>query len=143
MFIYCPHSCKPVSALHQHIHSCKPVAGLMQYRFPVYSFIYCRCPAAGGRHKSKPQHACTNHACYFFIERLCDLFLHSWDGMYMLCLILHDTQFMSGCAQSCHKKLHIWAYSLSDHLTARVARLCNHYRTGFFRFSPVPPTSSN
>ena len=71
----------------------------LQYRFPVYSFIYCRCPAAGGRHKSKPQHACTNHACYFFIERLCDLFLHSWGGMYMLCL---DTQ-VSGCAQSCHK----------------------------------------
>ena len=65
----------------------------------MYSFIYCRCPAAGGRHKSKSQHACTNHACYFFIERLGDLFLHSWDGMYMLCL---DTQ-VSGCAQSCHK----------------------------------------
>ena len=58
----------------------------LEYRFPVYSSISCRCPAAGGRHKSKSQHVCTNHACYFFIERLSDVFLHSWDGMYMLCL---------------------------------------------------------
>ena len=69
-----------------------PVSGVLIY-------LSCRCPAAGGRHKSKSQHACTNHACFFFIERLCDLFLHSCDGMYMLCL---DTQ-VSGCAQSCHK----------------------------------------
>ena len=81
------------------VYSCKPVAGLTIPVSGVLIYLYCRCPAAGGRHKSKPQHACTNHACYFFIERLCDLFLHSCDGMYMLCL---DTQ-VSGCAQSCHK----------------------------------------
>ena len=110
----------------------------MQYRFPVYSFIYCRCPAAGGRHKSKSQHACTNHACYFFIERLCDLFLHSWDGMYMLCL---DTQ-VSGCAQSCHKNFtfgQIPCHIISLFESPSFALITEPALSDFRQCHPLPP----
>ena len=103
----------------------------------MYSFIYCRCPAAGGRHKSKSQHACTNHACFFFIERLCDLFLHSWDGMYMLCL---DTQ-VSGCAQSCHKNFtfgQIPCHIISLLGSASFALITEPALSDFRQYHPLP-----
>ena len=114
----------------------------LQYRCPVYSSIYCRCPAAGGRHKSKSQHACTNHACYFFIERLCDLFLHSWDGMYMLCL---DTQ-VSGCAQSCHKNFtfgQIPCQIISLLESPSFASIAESALSDFRQYHPPPPPSLN
>ena len=68
----------------------------LQDRLPVYSnfFIECRLPAASNLHKPKSRHPCTNHDIThhrhpavdnFFLltlemERLSDLFLHSWDG---------------------------------------------------------------